>query len=118
MIEQEEQKDLFTKKHATLWRISMWANGLASITLFIFFIFACAQILQAFLTSSNQSQITPIEFFSKEPLYILNTLLNMAVVFLQGAVYYVALKGISLGLDMIVETDINYRDQKAEGVSE
>jgi hypothetical protein len=30
----------------------------------------------------------------------------------------VTLKGIALGLDMVVETDINYRDQKAEGVSE
>lgn len=117
-MSEEEQKDLFTKKHATLWRISMWANGLASITLFIFFIFACAQILQVFLSSSNPSQINPIEFFSKEPLYILNILLNMTAVFLQGAVYYVTLKGIALGLDMVVETDINYRDQKAEGVSE
>jgi succinate dehydrogenase/fumarate reductase cytochrome b subunit len=117
-MSQEEQKDLFTKKHATLWRISMWANGLASITLFIFFIFACAQILQAFLSSSNQGQIAPIDFFSKGPLYILNILLSMSVVFLQGVVYYVTLKGIALGLDMVVETDINYRDQKAEGVSE
>lgn len=117
-MNEEEQKDLFTKKHATLWRISMWANGLASITLFIFFIFACAEILQAFLASSNQSQITPIEFFSKGPLHILNILLNMTAVFLQGAVYYVTLKGIALGLDMVIETDINYRDQKAEGVSE
>lgn len=66
MIEQEEQKDLFTKKHATLWRISMWANGLASITLFIFFIFACAQIFQAFLSSSNPSQINLIDFFLKD----------------------------------------------------
>lgn len=117
-MSEEEQKDLFTKKHATLWRISMWANGLASITLFIFFIFACAQIFQAFSSSNNQNQINPIDFFSKGPLYVLNTVLNIVVVFLQGAVYYATLKGIALGLDMIVETDINYRDRKVEGGSE
>jgi len=42
----------------------------------------------------------------------------MARVFLQGAVYYLVLKGVALGLNMIVETDINYRDKEAEESAE
>jgi hypothetical protein len=38
----------------------------------------------------------------------------MIRVLVEGAIYYLVLKGIALGLNMIVETDINYRDKKAE----
>ena len=38
------QNDLFDKKHATMWRISMWANGLAPITLLLYVVLAFLQI--------------------------------------------------------------------------
>ena len=114
----EEKNDLFGKEHATLWRISMWANGLAPIVLFIYIFLAFGQIFQYTILAHNQYQTDLMGLFSKNPLYILDVLLQMARVFLQGVVYYVMLKGISLGLDMIVETNINYRDQNAEGVVE
>jgi hypothetical protein len=40
----------------------------------------------------------------------------MGTLLLRGIVYYLVLKGTSLGINMIVETDINYRDQ--EGVAQ
>jgi hypothetical protein len=39
----------------------------------------------------------------------------MAAAILSGATFYVVLKGISLGLNMIVETDVNYREVKNQG---
>jgi hypothetical protein len=45
----------------------------------------------------------------------LDVIFQTARTFLQGAIFYLVLKGIALGLDMIVETDINYRDSKVEG---
>jgi hypothetical protein len=113
-----EKNDLFGKKHATLWRISMWANGLASIVLFIYVLLAFGQIFQYTTLAHNQYQTDLMGLFSRSPLYILDVLLQMAREFLQGAFYYLVLKGISLGLDMIVETDINYREQKTEGGAE
>ncbi|MBK9210915.1 MAG: hypothetical protein IPL71_22590 [Anaerolineales bacterium] len=111
----DEKNDLFGKKHATLWRISMWANGLASIVLFIYVLLAFGQISQYTTMAHNMYQTDLIGLFSRSPLYILDVLLQMTKEFLQGAFYYLALKGISLGLDMIVETDINYREKKIEG---
>lgn len=47
-----------------------------------------------------------------DPLDIFRLVINMAALVLKGIVYYLVLKGISLGLNMIIETDINYREQK------
>jgi hypothetical protein len=65
-------------------------------------------------TASAQYQTDLIGLFSQHPIYILDLILQIARVSLQGCVYYLALKGIALGLDMIVETDINYRERKTE----
>jgi len=40
----DEKNDLFGTKHATLWRISMWANGLAPLVLFVYVLLAFWQI--------------------------------------------------------------------------
>jgi len=113
-----ENNDLFSKKHATLWRISMWASGLAPTVLFIYILLAFGQIFQYNILAHNQYETDLIGLFSRSPLYILDVLLQMAREFLQGAFYYLVLKGISLGLDMIVETNINYREKGTEGDAE
>ena len=46
---------------------------------------------------------------------MLDIIARMARSLLNGVVYYVVLKSISLGLNMIVETDINYREKKEKG---
>lgn len=109
------QDDLFDKNQATLWRISTWANGLAPIVFFMFIVFSLWQVFEYSRTANLQYQTDLFELFSESPVYMLDVLFRMAKVFLQGTVYYLALKGIALGIDMIVETDINYRENKAEG---
>ena len=114
-----EKNDLFGKKHATLWRISMWADGLAPVVLLIYVLLAFGQIFQYNILAHNQYETNLMGLFSRSPLYILDVLLQMAREFLLGAVYYLILKGISLGLDMIVETNINYYgEKKVQGVEE
>ena len=110
------EKDLFDKKHATLWRISMWMNGLAPIVPFIFILLALGEIFRYNLLAYNQYQTDLWGLFSIDRIYILDVLLQMIRDFLQGAFYYIILKGIALGLDMIVETDINYRENTEDEV--
>lgn len=110
-----KENPLFDKKHATLWRISMWMNGLAPIILFVFIILAIGEVFQYVLLAHNQYQTDLFGLFSRDRLYILDVSLQMIRVFLQGAFYYLILKGVALGLDMIVETDINYREKKNGG---
>jgi hypothetical protein len=48
----------------------------------------------------------------QQPTLILNWALTALRTFFQGLVYFLVLKGISVGLSMIAETDVNYRDRK------
>ena len=112
------QDDLFDKNQATLWRISTWANSLAPIMFFIHIVLAFWQVFEYSQIANFQYQTDLFGLFSQGPVYILDVLFRMTRVFLQGSVYYLVLKGIALGIDMIVETDINYREQKAEGGAE
>ena len=59
-----------------------------------------------------------IGVISHQPIFILDVLLQMARVLLQGAIYYLVLKGVALGINMIIETDINYREKSVHGDAE
>jgi len=109
-----EQNDLFDWKHLKLWRISASADTLSSIVIVIFVLLAFSEVYRYNSLAHTQFQTDLIGLFSQEPIYILDVLLQMARVFFQGAVYYLVLKGTALGLNMIVETDINYREKRVE----
>ncbi len=113
-----EKNDLFGKKHATLWRISMWANFLSSIVIIVYIFLVIWQIFQDNEWSLAQKNMNFLSYLFQKPVYIFAFLTQIAGLIVQGAVYYLALKGIALGLDMIVETDINYREKKVEGDEE
>lgn len=110
----KEDNSIFGKKHATLWRISMWANGCASIVFFLYGFLAFWQIVIYGVLAHNQYQTDLISLLLSGPFYTIDLFLKMTAMFIKGAVYFIALKGIALGLDMIVETDINYREAKIE----
>ena len=109
-----EQEELFDWKHTKLWKLSFAADFWSSIVILVFVFLALGEAYRYNQLAHNQFQTNLIGLFSREPIYILDVLLQMARVLLQGAVYYLVLKGIALGLNMIVETDINYREKKIE----
>lgn len=53
-----------------------------------------------------------VDFFKQSPSYALRLFSDMLGTFLKGIIYFLVLKAVSLGLNMIIETDINYREQK------
>ena len=110
----KQQDDLFDRKHLTLWRISAQADFLSSLVIVVFVFLALVEAFRYNTIANTQYQTNLLGLFSQEPIFILDVLLQMARVFFQGAIYYLVLKGIALGLNMIVETDINYREKKIE----
>jgi hypothetical protein len=46
--------------------------------------------------------------------YAASLFVKMAYIFLNGVIAWLVLKGISVGLNMIVETNLNYRERKME----
>jgi hypothetical protein len=117
----DEQEDFLSPKHSQLLNIAIWAKYLAWIALIAYIIRA---VLAPFFSQAFYEQ-TPGVFFGssnfwaivlKNPLYYLvNIGADAMIVLLKGSIFYMVLKGISLGLYMIVETDINYRDNENQG---
>ncbi len=105
----ENNVDFFTARHKLLKRIAAVSNFLAWFALISYTVNAGVEVLSfvnqfssyelaiAVLAENPYSQIS-------FPFYIFNILL-------QGVVYWVVLKGISLGLNMIVETNLNYQEK-------
>jgi len=107
----------FSKDHEKLLLIASVAKYIAWIVLIVYILFTIGEFIIA--QSSHEywqpvvgSQFEFLDKLKSDPLYAASLLVSMASTFLKGIVYFLVLKGVSLGLNMIVETDINYREDK------
>ena len=116
----DEQEDFFSQNHNPLLNIAWWAKNIAWIVLVINILLAGARVSEFQSTEnyraiiSNQVPQKLMDILTEEPLKAFKLGIDMAAILLRGVVYYLVLKGISLGLNMIVETDINYREKSIE----
>lgn len=117
-------EELFTKDQNRLMNIAGWANNLAWIMLAFYLLFAALTIfldqanyqrMQA-MTSGFEGGLDFWEMMRLDPLYYLlgigSDILSRV---LTGFMYYIVLKGISLGLYMVIETNMNYREKDNRG---
>ena len=118
MVKQEE---FFSPKHKQLLNIATWAKYLAPAVLVVFIIegianfFGATNIIASQLNSMGQPITDFIKLFRMFPDEAIKILIESTSILLKGVVYFLTLKGISLGLNMIVETDINYREKNLQG---
>ncbi len=110
----KEKDSLFDWKHLRLWRISNLAETLSIIVFLIYVLLGFWQISRYNQLAHTQFNTDLLGLFAQNHVYILDVLAQMASTMLQGAVYYLVLKGTALGLDMIVETSINYGENNIE----
>jgi hypothetical protein len=111
-----EQEDFFSPNHKRLLSIAVWAKYLAWIVLIIYALLIVTQIIQLLLAKDNENYLgitsqSLLTMLREDSLSLFRRAISMSVTLLKGIVYFLVLKGISLGLNMIVETDINYREQ-------
>lgn len=119
-----EQEELFTKDQNRLMSIAGWANNLAWVMLVVYLFFAALtisldqadyqrmhSITSGFASSSDYWRMARIDPFY----YFLDIGSDILSRVLAGFMYYVVLKGISLGLYMVIETDMNYRGKEKQG---
>lgn len=108
--------NFLTSKHKNLLTIAMVAN------LFAWIIFAVQILLigARFIEVQNAFMISNIDFYQRPdfwtmltvyPIYKAGFFVDLASIFFRGVVFWLGLKGIALGLYMIVETDLNYREK-------
>ena len=106
-------------KYRRLLRIAALANVVAWIALVGYGIFTVLMILN---DASRYPMTTPYdgnaEFwrtFKQEPLLALYYIFSWLKLPLQGLVTFTVFKGVALGLGMIVETNMNRRENEEEG---
>ncbi len=110
------EEDFFTEEHERLARIASWANLFAWIVFIVHILWAVASFIQVqnLYTQNlimNFSQGPDFsEMLRQNPLYAASLVVSSIGIFLRGVVYGLILKGISLGLNMIIETDLNYKE--------
>jgi hypothetical protein len=107
--------DFFTLKHTRLTRIAILANIFSWIVLVVYTLYAVTTFLQNW--NSYYAQNLP-QFNGADPFAIANLCLSFFTTLLTGIVIWLVLKGVALGLYMIVETDLNYRENKQGGNNE
>ena len=116
----DEQKNFFSDNHNQLLNIAYTAKIIAWIVVIVYIIYGIGryyieQTNQMFHMGLPNSYIFFTDMLTKNPIYALGLLAEIISVFLRGIIYFLILKAISLGLNMIVETDINYRETRKEG---
>lgn len=116
------EQELFSQKHKNLIRMSVWLKQLAWLALVVSFILPIASYLQLEVIYKEQSIINApasfMTFLRRDSIAALTVVIDLLNSFLTVFVSFLVLRGVSLGLNMIVETDINYRDNLKNGVSE
>lgn len=111
-----------TKKHGRLMNIASVANIFAWIALVSQVLYVGARFIQLQNSYMIQTMSTGfgqpnfMEMLSQNPVYTFSLIVDLVSIFIRGAIYWLVLKGISIGLYMVVETDLNYKD-KFEGVT-
>jgi len=98
--------DFFTEKHKTLDRLARIANLIAWGSLVVFGLYGITQIVFAIRELATPSYR---DFLGNNPWQVTNTISYLLTPLLRAASYWVFLRGISLGLNMILEIDLNAR---------
>ena len=115
--DREGQTSFFSKNHDRLLTIATWAKYLAWVVLCLFVLggildfLAQMNMTNAQLTVLGQRALSFSEILRQYPTAALRIIVNAVGTVFKGFVYYLVLMGMSLGLRMIVETDINYREK-------
>lgn len=111
-----DTEDFFTKKHNTLWLIARFCAIFAWITMIVSFAMGIFQI-QIIISSYSSESIANL-YANMSPFQLSFRILfscgKAFSFFLEGITSWLILTGISKGLYLILETDLNYRDYRDE----
>jgi hypothetical protein len=104
--------DFYTPKHKRLDWIGSIAGFFSWIVLALFTLSFVANLNNAldFMAINNIR-----DGFRSFPLETINVFARVVITFFQGVVFFLLLRAITSGLNMIVETDLNYRERNPGG---
>ena len=113
--------DFYTPRHARLTRIATFADLGAWLALIANFIYVVVFVINVNLSIQSYTTAAPTDSglgyqLIHDPLYATSFTATLLNALLRGGVYFLVLKGVAVGLRMIVDTHLNIRE-KQEGES-
>jgi hypothetical protein len=110
----------FTENQSKLLSMGVWAKNLARIALIAYFLLALSTISQNLILTRTQygqslENSDLLYLLRTDQAFLIKVISDVARSILRGVIFYTVLESISLSTHMIVETDINYREQKEHG---
>ena len=118
----EEQDKFLSPKHKQMLNLALVARFLALLAIAFYVMRSVVLIFNYQISAIGYIPLFDpqglekfISILKDNPYYLGDMILSILSLLLRGVVFYLVLHGLSLGLSMIVETDINYRERKNEG---
>jgi hypothetical protein len=110
----DDLNDFFTPKHQKLYKVSKIANTFAWVALVIFTILTILDIISSLnLAPLMANRALPFnDLLRYIPQFFIRSFVSAVNYFLKGILFWIILKGISLGLNMVIETDLNFREKQ------
>jgi hypothetical protein len=117
ILRMNESEEFFNQKHKTLYSAAKWAHAFAWISLIVL----CISSVTSIIESNNLFHMNAIisnydglfEFLADHPMQWFAYGINWIVPVVRGLALFILLKGVSFALNMIVETDLNFRERLA-----
>ena len=104
--------EFFTRQHVRLTNFALAANIFAWVVFIAHIFLVWAKYVEVQNTYNYQSIVSGqlanfVGMLKEKPVYAASLYLNLFGIFLNGIIYALVLKGISFGLYMILENDLN-----------
>ncbi len=124
---EETSSDFFTNKHDIALRIATVLKFLAWLALIIYLlkIVGWYQLLDYWYKENYVWGYHPgnevnnlFDALNQDRVYAVKTLLSLAFTILRGMTYWLVLRGVAVGLNILVETDLNLREMPQGGHDE
>ena len=113
-----DNNEFYTDRHKKLFSFASWANTISWIILAVYLLALVSRIFGQVTGSqtgySGVQQSSFFEYIKDNPIALLRYIIDWINTIMNGIVLFLVLKGVSLGLNMIVETDLNYREKALE----
>ena len=107
----ETADEFFTTEHTDLLQMATVLTIFAWLALAIHVLLVLMRILVAHQwLQSTWYGYSLREILARDRVELLDMLLRIAYIGFRGAVYWAVLRGTAMGLRMIAETNLNYRD--------
>jgi hypothetical protein len=114
--DQPDSGNFLERNHKKMLWIAFWANALSWTLLVVYVISGILSLIETIRVLQVYSQRISIQNSPQMPNYLIwgRGIVQILATFFTGVVYIMILKSVSLGLKILVDTNLNYKLGRGE----